>query len=422
VDTIYALSSGQPPAAIAIVRVSGPHARAALHALTSTHPEPRRAVLARLTHEGELLDQAVVIYFDGPNTATGDDLVELHLHGGRAVVTAVLRALADLPHLRAATPGEFTRHAFENGRIDLAEAEGLADLLAAETESQRRLAVRMAGGALSRLIGNWAERLLMLAAAVEARLDFGDEGDVDEELPGGWHADLDALVTEIAQLLGRPPSERLRDGIRVVIGGPPNAGKSTLLNAIVGREAAITSEVAGTTRDVIEAPVAIAGVPFLFVDTAGLRDSSDAIEQVGVDRAAAAIAGADLVLWLGSQEDAPAGDHVLLIEPKADVQPPRGSGLAVSARTGAGIGALLDALISRARNLLPGEVEVSANARQRAELALAREHLQAAGAAGDLLIVAEELRQARLAFDRVTGRAGVENMLDALFGRFCIGK
>lgn len=421
-DTIYALSSGLPPAAIAIVRVSGPHAVAALEALAGARPESRRATLVRLCRDGELLDRAIALRFDAPATATGEDLVELHLHGGRAVVAAVLAALAAQPGLRAAAPGEFTRRAFEKGRIDLAEAEGLADLLAAETETQRRLAVRMAGGALSRAVAGWTQRLLSLAAAVEARLDFGDEGDVGDELPASWHAGLDVLTAEVERLLRRPPAERLRDGIRVVIAGPPNAGKSTLLNAIVGREAAITSAVAGTTRDVIEAPVAIAGMPFLLADTAGLRAGTDAVEAIGVDRAAAAVAGADLILWLGSPGGAPAGDHVLLIEPKADLRRPQGVGLAVSALTGSGLDALCSLLVDRARSLIPAGDEMSANARQRAMLAEAVAHLRAAGSSVDLLIAAEELRQARLAFDRVTGRAGVEDMLDALFGRFCIGK
>lgn len=421
-DTIYALSSGLPPAAIAIVRVSGPDAVATLEALAGVRPEPRRATLVRLRRAGALLDRAIALRFDAPATVTGEDLVELHLHGGRAVVEAVLAALAAQPGLRAAAPGEFARRAFENGRIDLTEAEGLADLLAAETEGQRRLAVRMAGGALSRAVAGWTQRLLGLAAAVEARLDFGDENDVEDDLPASWHSGLDALTAEIGELLRRPPAERLRDGIRVVIAGPPNAGKSTLLNAIVGREAAITSAVAGTTRDVIEAPVAIAGIPFLLADTAGLRGSTDAVEAIGVDRAAAAVAGADLILWLGPPDEAPAGDHVLLIDPKADLHRPQGVGLAVSALTGAGLDTLCSLLVDRARSLIPAGDEVSANARQRAMLADAVAHLRAAGSSFDLLIAAEELRQARLAFDRVTGRAGVEDMLAALFGRFCIGK
>jgi len=420
-DTIYALSSGQPPAAIAIVRISGPQALTALAALTPRRPEPRRPSLASLRRDGELLDRALILHFDPPNTATGEGLVELHLHGGRAVVAAVLAALSAQPDLRAAEPGEFTRRAFENGRIDLAEAEGLADLLVAETEIQRRQATRMAGGALSRAVADWTARLLALAAAVEARLDFGDEGDVEDELPPTWRTGLEVLTGEMEALLARPPAERLRDGIRVVIAGPPNAGKSTLLNAIVGRDAAITSDIPGTTRDVIEAPVAISGIPFLFSDTAGLRESTDRIEAIGIDRAAAAVAAADIVLWLGDPAQAPATDTLLLIKAKADLRL-GGEGLPVSAVTGAGLDTLISTLIDRARRLLPPEGEVAANARQRASLAAAADHLSVAAAADDLLIIAEELRQARVALDRITGRAGVEDMLDALFGRFCIGK
>lgn len=421
-ETIYALSSGQPPAAIAIIRISGVHAHAALRSLAGTVPEPRRATLVSLHDgEGEILDHAIALRFDAPRTATGEDIAELHLHGGRAVVAAVLSALALQPGLRAAEPGEFTRRAFLNGRIDLAQAEGLADLLASETESQRRLALRMTGGALSRAVTGWTDRLLDLAAAVEARLDFADEGDVDEQLPPEWGQSARMLAGDLATLLARPPADRLRDGVRVVIAGPPNAGKSTLLNALVGREAAITCEIPGTTRDIVEAPVALAGTPFIFADTAGLRASEDSIEAIGIDRAAAAIAAADLVLWLGAPADAPKRNYVLQLRAKADLQPD-GSGLAVSAVTGFGMDVLAAALAGAARGLLPAESEVAANARQRTELTAACDHLQAAIGSADLLIVAEELRQARLALDRLTGRAGVEDLLDTLFSRFCIGK
>jgi len=423
-DTIFALSSGQPPAAIAVVRVSGPKALFALEKLSGTRPEPRRATVAELRHGNQLLDRALVLQFEAPNTVTGEDLVELHLHGGRAVVASVLAALSSLEGLRAAEPGEFTRRAFESGRLDLTEAEGLADLLSAETETQRRMALQLAGGGLSRLVAGWTGRLLRLAAAVEAQLDFSDEADVEPGLPQSWELERTELVRELGTLLSRPPAERLRDGVRVVIAGPPNSGKSTLLNALVGREAAITSAIAGTTRDLVEAPVALAGVPLVLIDSAGLRSSDDPIETIGVDRAQGAVAAADLVLWLGAPGEKPQRPGVIVVGAKSDLAAADESDadLRMSALTGAGMAALVDYVVQAARALLPVEGEVSVNARQRGAFASALRHLEAADAAGDLLIVAEELRQARLALDRVTGRAGVEDMLDALFGRFCIGK
>ncbi len=420
-DTIFALSSGRPPAAIAVLRISGAKALESLEKLSGTRPEPRQAMLVTLRKDGEILDRALALRFDAPNTVTGEDLVELHLHGGRAVVAAASAALAAMG-LRPAEAGEFTRRAFANGKIDLTEAEGLADLLAAETEGQRRAAIALAGGALSRQVGDWTERLLALAAAVEAQLDFSDEGDVDAGLPDAWHEAGRGLRDEIAQLLARPPAERLRDGVRVVIAGPPNSGKSTLLNAIVQREAAITSDIAGTTRDLIEVPVAIGGLPFLLIDSAGLRASDDAIEAIGVERAEAAIAVADLVLWLGDEHSMPEGPNVLPIHAKADLGAQAGTGLKVSAHSGQGMAELLDRLTSHARALLPGQDELTTNQRQRDALTAALGHIDAAAQHDDLLLVAEELRQARLAFDAVTGRAGVEDMLDALFARFCIGK
>jgi tRNA modification GTPase len=426
-DTIYALSSGNPPAAIAVVRISGPAAGEALRSLSGRLPRPRQASLAALRDplSGDLLDRALTLWFPGPATATGEDLAELHLHGGRSVVAALLCALEGVGGLRAAEPGEFTRRAFENGRIDLAEAEGLADLLMAETEAQRRAALRLAGGALSRKVEAWQQCLLGLAAMVEAVLDFSDEGDVEEHLPEGWKRGLDDLTADIETMLARPPAERLRDGIRVVIAGPPNAGKSSLLNRLVGREAAITSAVAGTTRDLVEAPTAIGGAPFLLIDTAGLRDSRDEVESIGIGRARDSLVAADLILWLGPPEDCPDRGRSILIEPKADLRPGPalpGTDIRVSSETGAGIDELVAMLKARGLGLLPPESEVALNRRHRDILSECRDHLRGAVASRDPLIAAEELRQARVGLDRVTGRAGVEDMLDALFGTFCIGK
>lgn len=424
VDTIFALSSGAPPAAIAVVRISGPAATAAMLALTGRVLPARRAVAATLRDgAGAVLDQALALWLPGPTTATGEDTLELHCHGGRAVVAAVERALAAVPGLRAAQAGEFTRRAFANGRIDLAEAEGLADLLSAETELQREAALAMAGGAFSREVAAWRERLLMLSAAVEAVLDFGDEDDV-ADLPADFTARVAGLENEIADWLARPRAEALREGFRVVLAGPPNAGKSTLFNALVESEAAITAPVAGTTRDVLTHPVALAGVPFRFVDTAGLRDEAgDAIEAIGVERARAAVSKADLVLWLGPDGEAP--DEAWEIEAQVDVAghaakaAPRHR---VSAVTGAGLDALRADLVAHARAALPRPGDAALNARQHRLLGEAEEALSTAGSLTDPLLVAESLRLARVAFDALLGRATTEDMLDTLFGRFCIGK
>jgi tRNA modification GTPase len=419
-DTIYALSSGAPPAGIAVVRVSGPGAGEALRALAGGLPEPRRTRAATLRDAaGAELDRALVLWLPGPGTATGEDVAELHLHGGRAVVAAVEGALGALPGLRKAEPGEFTRRAFVNGRIDLAEAEGLADLLAAETELQRRAALAMAGGALSHQVEDWRTRVLALGAAVEAVLDFGDEDDV-----GGLQPDfadrVATLAGEIGDWLTRPRAEALREGFRVVLAGPPNAGKSTLFNALIEDEAAITAATPGTTRDLIERSVALGGVPFTFVDTAGLRDATgDAIESEGIARARAALGRADLVLWLGAEGVGPPGAWEIaakIDEGRSKLQPRA----EVSATTGEGVDALKTALIDHARGAMPAPGQAALNARQHAILA---EACDALGSASDNpLILAEQLRLARAAFDRLTGRASTEAMLDALFGRFCIGK
>ena len=426
-DTIFALSSGAPPAAIGVIRISGPRAFAAVTLLAGTLPPPRKASLRKLVDPGDasLLDQALVLIFPGPITATGEDLAELHLHGGRAVVHGVEAALAGLQGLRRAEAGEFTRRAFANGRIDLNEAEGLADLLSAETEWQRRSAAAMAGGAFSHKVDEWRETLLRQAAMLEAELDFSDEGDVDEQDYSKISKGCLELHDAIAGYLNYPSAEKLRDGLRVVLAGPPNSGKSTLLNALVAREAAIVSEIAGTTRDLIEVPVALEGMPFVLTDTAGLReDSGDAIEAIGIARATKAIANADMVLWLGPEGQGP--DHPVLIEieAKADVADHlrKSAALAVSAKTGLGMGELARLLVAKGRIMLPPPDAFALNQRQRHLLRDTALFLSHASKATDPLIMAEELRQARLALDALTGRASTEDMLDALFGRFCIGK
>jgi len=423
--TIFALSSGAPPAGVGVIRVSGPAARSALLALAGRVPPPRRASLARLSDaSGAPLDEALVLWFPGPNTATGEDLAEFHCHGGRAVIAAVEAALAALPGLRRAEPGEFTRRAFANGRIDLAEAEGLGDLLAAETEWQRAAALANAGGALSRQVETWRERVLALSAEVEGVLDFSDEEDA-ADLPECFTWNIAALGEELSEWLARPRSERLGEGFRVVLAGPPNAGKSTLFNALVDSEAAITSPIAGTTRDVIERSVAIGGVPFTFVDTAGLRDeeAADPIEAIGIGRARGALARADVILWLGPEGEGPEGAWEIAAQAdRVAIKPKSSARFVVSAVTGAGVPMLKQALVATARQALPKPGEAALNARQHARLAEVAEALAAAERLPDPLLVAEELRRARLALDRLVGRATTEDMLDALFGRFCIGK
>lgn len=423
-DTIFALSSGAPPAAIAVIRISGPSASAALQTLAGKVPPPRRAVMATLRDRGgEVLDRALALWLPGPGTATGEDCAELHLHGGRAVVRAVEAALGVVPGLRAALPGEFTRRAFANGRIDLSEAEGLADLLTAETELQRRAAVAMAGGAFSREIERWRLAVLGASAAVEAVLDFADEDDV-AALPADFAAGLLDLAGELGTWLARPRAETLRDGFRVVLAGPPNAGKSTLFNALVEAEAAITAPVPGTTRDVLSRPVSLDGVPFVFEDTAGLRDQTgDAIEAIGIERARGALDRADLVLWLGAEGEGPAGAWE--IEAQVDRVARRAKHAPrhrVSAVSGEGMDALRADLVRKARNAMPRPGEAALNARQHGLLAEARSAVIEATKVGDPLLAAECLRLARVAFDSLVGRATTEDMLDALFGRFCIGK
>jgi tRNA modification GTPase len=419
-DTIYALSSGLPPSAIAVVRISGPAADDALGALCKAIPEPRRASLAALHCDGELIDNAIVIRFPGPASVTGEDVVEFHLHGGRAIVAALELALSQVPGLRPALPGEFTRRAFQNGRIDLAEAEGIADLLEAETQSQRRAALALAGGHLSRQINAWQSQLLASSGRLEALLDFSDEADV-EAAPLDIDRDLREIEADIAAILARPPAERLREGVRVVIAGPPNSGKSSLFNALAGREAAITSNVAGTTRDVIEAPLAIMGTPLVLMDTAGLRHSAQEVEAIGIEKARALLDAADLVLWLGNVEEAPPG--AITVHAKADLGPARaGCDISTSSMTGEGIAALSRMIAEAARKCLPQEGEVALNARHRTALAESAAALRESLTTDDPLLKAEEVRFALRALDRVTGRAGVEDMLDALFSRFCVGK
>jgi tRNA modification GTPase len=424
-DTIFALSSGAPPAGIAVIRVSGPGAGAALKALARRLPTPRHASLALLKdpRDDSPLDRALLLWLPGPSTVTGEDMAELHCHGGRAVIAAIEDALAAMPRLRRAEAGEFTRRAFAHGRMDLNAVEGLSDLLAAETQGQRRAALLMAEGHFSRRVDGWRHTLLDLSAMAEAALDFSDEDDVpDDAIEGRIGDGIATLASDVAAILSAPAAERLRDGVRVVLAGPPNAGKSTLLNALVGREAAIVSDIAGTTRDRIEVPAAIGGTAFLFTDTAGLRgDAGDAVEAIGIDRARAAMEAADILLWLGDAQDLPRADAIL-IAAQSDRNDADRPGLHLSARTMTGMDVLIDMLRTRAAALLPGEGDYALHARQRQRVRQLLDHLEAAAETSDLLVIAEDLRQARRGIDALTGQAGTEDMLDRLFSGFCIGK
>ncbi len=393
-----------------------------LDRLAGRRPLPRQASYRVLRDDQDAkLDHALILWFPGPATATGEDLVEFHLHGGRAVVAAVLAAIGAISETRPAEAGEFTRRAFEKGRIDLAEAEGLTELLAAETESQRQSALALAEGGLGRRVNTWQAELLSMSAQLEAELDFSDEGDVSESQSHEWLRRIGTLADEMAMLLAAPGAERLRDGIRVVLAGPVNSGKSSLFNSLIDREAAIVSNTAGTTRDRIEAPIALDGVPLVLIDTAGLRDSEDVIESIGVARARDAVSTADLILWLGASCEAPEG--AIQVVPKSDLVPSETRpGLRVSAHTGEGIVGLKELLLRRAQGLLPKPGALALNQRHRSALADVLEELERASESGDPLIIAEHFRKARDHLDRLTGKSGVEDMLDALFGNLCIGK
>ena len=419
--TIVAASSGSPPSAIAIIRVSGPRAFRVGETLCGTLP-PEREVRVRAVRDpatGELLDRALLLRFAAPTTATGEDIVELHCHGSRSVVAGIEAAVAAIPGCRRAEPGEFTRRALLNGRIDLTQAEALGELLQAETAAQRRQALRGTEGTLGRAIAGWQAVLIHQAALIEAALAFEDE----EEVSGGEPFDralLDMVATEMATMLASPPAERLRDGIGVVLAGPPNAGKSTLLNALAGRDVAIVSPLAGTTRDRIEAPVQRHGLPFVLTDTAGLRETTEAVEALGIARAREALSSADIIVWLG--DDRPPVDAIW-IEARCDA-PGRSttSRLRVSAVTGEGMEKLWGEMVAQASILLPPSDHQLLNARQRALLSDAYQALVEVASDDDLVLTAERLRVALRRFDAITGRGGVEDIVDELFATFCLGK
>jgi tRNA modification GTPase len=439
-DTIFALSSGRLPAAIAVVRISGPRARVGLETFGVKLPEPRRAARAQLIDPDsrETIDDALALWFAAPRSETGEDTVELHLHGGRAVLAKVFAVLGALPGFRPAEAGEFTKRAVLNGKLDLTHAEGLGDLVAAETEAQRRQAMHQYQGALSRKVEGWRERLIEAMALIEANLDFSDEADVPENLLIPAARVASEIVSEIeAALADSRRGERLREGFVVAIAGAPNAGKSTLLNALAQRDVAIVSDIPGTTRDVIEVALDLDGVPVVLVDAAGIRETTDPIEQEGVRRALARAESADLVLMLapagGTAIHLPIQPHQAIwhIRTKSDLidsdskRPliPEDS-LAVSAKSGAGIDVLLRRL-SREAQRVAGEPALVTRQRQITALAEAAKLLAAAAATaageGEELF-AENLRLAARSLGRVTGRVDVEDVLDKIFSSFCIGK
>jgi tRNA modification GTPase len=444
-DTIFALSSGRPPAAIAVVRISGPRASAALEALIGRVPAPRRATFARVREPstGETIDEAVVLWFPGPKSETGEDTAEVQLHGGRAVIAAVLAALATVPGLRPAEAGEFTRRAFENGRLDLTRVEGLADLIYADTEVQRRQAYRQLQGLLGNRAEGWRAMLVETIALVEAGIDFSDEGDVPANTLGPALEAAQQLHDEIeGALADSHRGERLRDGLVVVIAGPVNVGKSSLLNRIARRDAAIVSPLAGTTRDIIEVHLDLDGYPVTMLDTAGIRPTDDPIEQEGVRRALERASAADLVLWVvdasaakGAALESPAQQFAetpkLVVYNKVDLvavpKPDRtDQSLSISAKTGEGFNELLRKLTEHARSHLgSAEPALVTRQRQRHTLEQAATALGRAIAEGENRredIVAEELRLAARALGRLTGRVDVEDVLDVIFRDFCIGK
>ncbi len=443
-STIFALSSGRGKAGVAVIRVSGPAAGLVLDRMAPPRPKPRRAAFRRIVDPptGELLDAALVLFFQGPSSETGEDIAELQLHGSPAVVRSVLNALGNLPSCRLAEPGEFARRAFLNGKIDLTTAEGIADLIDAETDAQRRQALAHAGGAFARLCDDWRGQLLEARALAEAAIDFSDEGDVAADAIVHARSAARALRAEVERhLQGARVGEIVRDGFRVVIAGPPNVGKSSLINALAKRDVAIVSPEPGTTRDVVEVHLDLVGYAVIVADTAGLRHAPGPVEQEGVRRATNRARSADLVLWLVDATepvwtppaDLGAGaDRLLVVVNKADrvddaptiggpTDPPRisaltGDGLAeLITRLSALVGARLD---SSAGNTLPTQ------ARHRAALSACVDALARLNADPGLAaeLVAEELRSAADALGRITGRIDAEEVLGQIFGRFCIGK
>ena len=430
--TIFAPATARGRAGVAIVRVSGPMAGPSLERLSGVLPAPRLARFAALTDPvtGEAIDQGLVLWFPGPASFTGEDVAEFHVHGGPAVVAALLAALGRIEQCRLAEAGEFSRRAFLNGKLDLTQVEGLGDLIEAETAAQRRQALGQMAGGFARIAEGWALRLTRTLAHVEAAIDFPDE-DLPDDLLGPARIVAEALEREIkARLADGRRGEILRDGLSVALIGPPNSGKSSLMNALAGRDAAIVSAQAGTTRDVIEVHLDLGGYPVILADTAGIRDGADPIEAEGIRRARARAESADLRLLV---LDAGAPEHLegfaalrdaatLLVWNKVDQVDPPAEGLAVSAATGQGLGALIEALAARAEGMFGGDAPIVTRERHRVALEDCVLSLSRAVAGTDPALVAEDLRLAVRALGRITGRVDVEDLLDVIFRDFCIGK
>jgi tRNA modification GTPase len=435
-STIYALSSARGRAGISVVRLSGPAVKVALEAMAGPVPRPRYAAFRTIRHPktADALDRAVVLWFEAPHSETGEDVAEFQVHGSPAVVAALLDALGEIPGCRLAEPGEFARRGFENGKLVLAEVEGLADLVEAETEAQRRQALAQASGVLSKFYEDWRTRLIEIAALTEAAIDFSDEGDVAGASLAEARKRAEALAREIARHLDDGHrGEIVREGFRVALLGRPNAGKSSLLNVLARRDAAIVSAEAGTTRDVIEVRLDLGGVPVVVSDTAGIRDSASPVEQEGIRRSLATARNADLVIWLNERGDSDmppefSRETSLEIRSKADLareSTAGAGGLAISTVSGEGIDALVQEITRRAEQAVGRDTEPAlTRVRYRQNLEAAAADIQAflEGPPEAVELRAEDIRRATHAIGRITGRVDVEDVLGEIFSRFCIGK
>ncbi len=435
-DTIYALSSGGLPSGVAVIRVSGQYVKDVARQLCGELPQPRFATLKPICDsDGALLDEGLVLYFPGPNSFTGEDCLELQVHGSRAVVSAILDTLSKVDGCRQAEAGEFSRRAFENGKLDLVEIEGLGELIHAETEAQRKLALRFAGGGVSRQYEKWMEQLSFGRAMLEAELDFADEGDIPGSVSDQIWPQLEVLVQEMkSSLAGERANEIIRDGFRVVIAGPPNSGKSSLLNYLAKRDVAIVTDIAGTTRDVISVDLDLGGLKICLVDTAGIRETTDVVERAGIERTGQEVEGADLVLLLRAADEGEmdskfdGNQNFLDIRTKADLaahlSEPR-EGLYISTKTGDGIDSLLKQILTIAeRSSHAGESSVVLNARHRNYIESSISYVEKALSerSSGIEISADCLRSAAEQIGRIVGFVNADELLGVIFSRFCVGK